>query len=56
MDPASRQITRLTTYNGGLLRMGATSMPIDAESVVSVGPSLLAVAIRRLAGTGTQLR
>lgn len=43
LDPATGQITRLTTHKGGLLGIGGTSTAIDASAILMVGPDLITV-------------
>ncbi len=43
INPVSGEITRLDAHKGGMLGMGGTTTPIDAHTIVSVGPELLTV-------------
>jgi sporulation protein YlmC with PRC-barrel domain len=43
IDPASGAITQLSAHKGGMLGMGGTITPIDAQAIVSVGPELMTV-------------
>ncbi len=43
IDPVSGEITRLDAHKGGMLGMGGTTTPIDAHTIVNVGPDLLTV-------------
>jgi sporulation protein YlmC with PRC-barrel domain len=42
-DPATGLITELSAHKGGMLGMGGTTTPVDASSVLMVGPELLTV-------------
>lgn len=43
VDPETGAITRLRAHKGGMLGVGGTTTPIDAASVLMVGPELLTV-------------
>jgi uncharacterized protein YrrD len=43
VDPVSGQITKLEAHKGGILGMGGTTTPIEAEAIVMVGSELLTV-------------
>lgn len=43
IDPTSGAITQLSAHKGGMLGMGGTTTPIDAQAIVSVGPELMTV-------------
>jgi sporulation protein YlmC with PRC-barrel domain len=42
-DPETGLVTQLSAHKGGMLGMGGTTTPLDASSILKVGPELLTV-------------
>jgi sporulation protein YlmC with PRC-barrel domain len=42
-DPETGLVTKLSAHKGGMLGIGGTTTPLDASSILKVGPELLTV-------------